>query len=219
MIEELIVCGSKQTDKNFNNLVDSFKTIVRNNMLVNGLDYGERESDIQVLNCHTFKHFHDRDFSGYAHIVPNPSIERFKKYTLEAKSNFITYPGNNTHLMQSVLSANKIPISIHKELRCGLSHVTQAIHEGVKPFVIGFSIQSEDNEKHHVNTLTVNKDMHKTDVEIEILIALHKKNLIDATFCAITDDEELTLNTSIIKPTKKALEILGDLYGDINIKS
>jgi hypothetical protein len=73
-----IICGSrKYKNINFDNLVDSFDVIVRNNMLLPNNNYGTKNSHIQVLNCHIYqyysydlnKQFSNKDGTGICHNI------------------------------------------------------------------------------------------------------------------------------------------------------
>jgi len=184
---------------------------------MNNVGYGTRESSVQVLNCHVYKHYLDKDFSVYDSIVNKEVIDSFKEYIHETKSSFVTYPSNNTSFMRQIITKNKIPIKIDFELRCGFSYITQSINCGVKPFIIGFSIKTEENENHQINKLSINKTMHNANVEISLIKYLHDKDLIDATFCSIIDTEKMKLDCSLIRPKEESLKLLTNLYNEVTL--
>ena len=53
---------------------------------------------------------------------------------------------------------------------------------------------------------------HNAHSEIDLIKKLHKADLVDATFCAIEDSKELSIDSSLLTPTNLSLEILNTLY-------
>ena len=92
-------------------------------------------------------------------------------------------------------------------LKCGLSYVAQCIAGGVKPFMVGFSLQEDDLMQHSYNHHTNLYGGHDHQGEIGLIINLHKKGLVDASFCLIEDKEEISFSNEF-EPTPQALEIL-----------
>ena len=88
MISRVVVCGSKPyLNVDFDPLADSMQIIVRNNMLLPGDGYGDRESDYQVLNSHVFNHYKSDaplekwiSFYHKKYKMPIKHLSRFKKY-------------------------------------------------------------------------------------------------------------------------------------------
>ena len=73
--------------------------------------------------------------------------------------------------------------------------------------MVGFSLQEDDLMKHSYNHHTNLYGGHDHQGEIGLIINLHKKGLVDASFCLIEDKEEISFSNEF-EPTPQALEIL-----------
>jgi len=213
----IIICGSKGYGKSLDEIVDSFGEIVRNNMLVSNMGYGKRESDLQILNCHVYDRRNQDDLSEYLKFTSEEVIKSFQSYVKTAKSQYKTFINNNTNLMKQLISKHSIPVTLTQEIRCGLSYVAQAVAANLYPYMIGFSLTEQENTRHKVNHLALNASSHKIDVEIQLIIELHNKNLIDATLCAMMDTEDMELDCSVIQPKQYSIELLVDLCGQVTL--
>ena len=212
-----IVCGSKKYNNlNFDRLVDSFEVIVRNNFLLTNMGYGLQDSNIQVCNIHVYDHYLKKtnaeglyeDYIGKKMTMEYAEkVSAFLKYS---PSNFVYYPSNNHDLMNSIISKYKIKHKFKKPcMKCGLSHVAKCIDINIKPFLIGYSLESKDLDKHTYNNHTNLWDGHDHDGEIDLLCKLHNIGLIDATLCLLKDDANIKLETFLI-PTEEGLKIIDD---------
>ena len=233
----IIICGSRKYDNVcFDELVDSFDVIVRNNMLVpNHGCYGKRESDIQPLNHHVYskyaqrvnlkgwqryehlyKHDNLKEWQRYEHLVgmPREHIEEFLNY-LDSCTNtkFVSLPNNNTEIFINFFKKNNFNIQIQKQIRTGLSYVGECLKQEKKPFLIGFSLKEGDFHDHqYLGKIEDLSEAHNMRQEIEIIKILHDNNFIDASFCCVDDHKTLTIDNSVINPTDAALKILIDLF-------
>ena len=101
--------------------------------------------------------------------------------------------------MKEILKKNNINISVTKQLRCGLSHVVECMSKKTTPVLVGFSIDKDSNKTHSYNNPKIKKtsSYHDTDQEIEIIRQLHKKKLIDASFCFLLDQSKVDFNEEI----------------------
>lgn len=217
MNNSTIICGSKRYEKaNFDNIVDSFKTIVRTNMLLPDSKYGKRIPTIQVVNNHVYKNFvtsPTKDLSLYTKEkkITKEHIDKFVDLlNILERKNIITFPDNNTHLFKKLVLENNINIKIKKETRCGLSYIPCCIEVGIRPFLIGFSLKDNDILK-NVYTNSIPTDYHDIKIEIQIITKLHQLGLIDASFCSLKDKTEWDFDYEIIEPTKEAKKILNKL--------
>jgi len=209
-------------------LVDSFDIIVRNNMLLPNNNYGTKNSQIQVLNCHIYQYYKEKKYEdkpitpeGWISVymqefgMSENHIRRFFDYLELDSVEFKHFDDNNTNLMRYVLHTHKIHGVIQKQLRCGLGYIAECIKLNIKPFLIGFSLESS----YALNKQFSNKDgtgiCHNIDFEIDIIKQLHQTGLIDATFCAIKDSSSLEIDSSLIDPTPAALDVLSKIYKDI----
>jgi len=215
-----IICGSrKYENRNFDKLVDSFDTIVRNNMLLPDNNYGKRNSDVQVLNCHIFYYYRKNSplhewISVYASEfdIPEDHMGRFYEYLQLETVIFKSPHDNNTGLMGSILKEHGIEHAINKQLRCGIGAIAACIHEGIKPFLVGFGLQKDlvlSKQYAGKDGLGGHHDAHS---EIDLIKKLHKADLVDATFCAIEDTQDIKVDSSLLVPTTVSLDILKEVY-------
>lgn len=215
MNNNTIICGSKRYEKaNFDNIVDSFKTIVRTNMLLPDSKYGKRIPTIQVVNGHVYKNFVTspiKDLSLYTKEkkITKEHIDKFVDLlNILERKNIITFPGNNTHLFKKLVLENNINIEIKKETRCGLSYIPCCIEAGIKPFLIGFSLKEECMKSNMYTNCLPNESWHDIKTEINLIKTLHERSIIDASLCCLKDEEDIELDNSIIQPTEYIVECL-----------
>ena len=222
----VIICGSKKyANINFDKLVDRFDIIVRNNMLLPNNDYGTKNSNVQVLNCHINEYYEQKNYLGkkvtpeewisiYIEMfdMSKEHIRSFLKYLELDSVDFQYFPENNTGLMSTVLSKHGINHPLGKQLRCGFSYMAECINAGIKPFLIGFSLDSEHALSKQYCNIEGKGICHDINSEINLIKKLHEAELVDATFCAIVDSKNLTLDSSLITPTKTSLNILRKVY-------
>ena len=217
-----IICGSrKYYNINFDKIVDSFETIVRNNMLLPSNNYGKRNSNYQVLNSHIeHNRIHGLSLSGW---ISNYSdkfgmseshITRFFEYLKLDSVEFKYFPENNTSLMYSILNRHHINHPITKQLRCGFGYIAESISSNIKPFLIGYSLDSNYALNKQYCNINGTGECHNIDTEIVLIVKLHEAGLVDASLCAIKDSEDLTIDSSIITPTQNSLDILRKVYND-----
>jgi len=216
-----IICGSKGYEyANMNAIVDSFQTIVRVNMLIHGCGYGERPSDLQVVNHRIIKSLPQgvpdslfNEWTSTDHLsrfkeeLPNLKIKNYRK-------------GNHRYFLKILNKAEdgkKIADAFGlTHVRTGLGHVTQLIEQREKPFLIGFSVGQETHKFHQVNTKLkkeTTKGRHSPALEEEAIKFLHHRGLLDASFCALKDQIALEFDESLLKPTPQAKAILDSLSG------
>jgi hypothetical protein len=188
-------------------------------MLLPESGYGSRNPSTQVLNCHIFDHFKknisleewENDYSCYN--ANRSHIEKFYNFIKNEDVTFITFPRNNTELMNEILARHNIKINNTKMLRCGLSSVAKMIENNVKPFLVGYSLNTEHTIEHSYNNENfINKSFHCDETEIKIIKSLHDLKLIDATFCCINDEKKLSLNDNL-SHTEESTQILKEIYG------
>jgi hypothetical protein len=216
----IICCGSKKYyNINFDNLVDSFDTIVRHGFLIPNCGYGKRDSTVQVLNSHEITNFHklstaDEWINTYASSfgIDHEYMKKYVDYIYKENLIITHYPNNNKPTIVEILKKHKIdhPYLNHSKFnKNGLAQVADCVIKDIKPFLIGYSILDEDIKKHVYNGKAQDfvNDHHEDNLDCSLIIKLHENNLIDASFCAINDDPTISFN-NIIKPTEQALEIL-----------
>lgn len=208
---KVIICGSKKYHNiKFDNIVDSFQTIVRTNMLLPGSGYGHRMPDIQTVNNHVYANFISSKKSNLNFYTINKGIskdhiENFDKFTKKlGKSKFKTYPYNNTEFFIKNDSLLNIGLSIKLELRCGFSYIPECIKKGIRPYLIGFSLSEEQMKQNCYTNCKVNNHGHNTLTEISLIKRLHELKLVDATFCSFKDQAGYVLDKEVLIPTKEA---------------
>lgn len=210
-----IICGSKKYDnRNFNSIVDSFDTIVRSNMLLPDMGYGKNDSTIQVCNNHVYDHYLrkaevDELAYEYREKTNRDHVTKFRDFFMSTQAQFVHYEHNNLKAMRKIMFQHDIDcITNGFLLKCGLAYVPECINNNIKPFMVGFSLVEEDLTKHGYNHHTNLYRGHDHNGEINLIIELHKKELVDASLCLVEDKEELSFSNHFA-PTKEALEILG----------
>jgi hypothetical protein len=215
---KIIICGSKKHELHgLDNIIDKFDVVVRNNMLLHENGYGKRLANIQVMNAHVYDFYTQgiplqkwQEIYCTEYGSKPEHMERFYNFiTTTKETKFVCYNNNNTELLIQILHKNDINIKINKQIRCGLSHVAQCIHNGEKPFLVGFSITPEENMAHNVNLnkKTASSGYHETNSEIEIIKELHEKGLVDASLCALTSTNPIKFSDQI-QATNETLDIL-----------
>lgn len=214
MQHNIIICGSKKNENlNVDLIVDSFNTIIRANMLLPNNKYGKRLPTLQIVNCHVYDNFlssENRDLSCYTKTkkISNEHVKNFISLIKEiGKNNVKTFTNNNTNKFKKIINENNINIKIKKQLKCGLAYIPECIEKKQKPFLIGFSLKIQDVQK-NVYTNCSPSGCHDAQVEINLIKELHRKGLIDASFCSLIDSESWEFDRSVIEPTKMAEEIL-----------
>ena len=214
MKESVIICGSKKY-KNiyFDSLVDSFDVVVRHNWLMNINGYGKKISDLQVCNCHIYNNFVVKDYNRKYILehykktkITSDYFDTYVDYLKTCKK-VVYFENNNTHLLNYVPSS----VVLSKQPRSGIASILQFVLLGYKPFLIGYSLFSEDFKKHATISVDINEQnkSHNLNEEIKFLIDLHNRGLVDASFCTIVDNkEDIVLDDSLIKPTTEAITFL-----------
>ena len=220
MISRVVVCGSKPyLNVDFDPLSDSMQIIVRNNMLLPGDGYGDRESDYQVLNSHVFNHYKSDaplekwiSFYHKKYKMPIKHLSRFKKYITEStKTQFVNFHNNNIEVFRNHLAKNNINLKLVKELRCGFSFIGECLKAQKIPILIGFSLIEQDFSRHAYNRHSSGA-CHDKNQEIKMLKLLHERGEIDASFCALRDEKGFVFDTEILKPTEASKQILKEVY-------
>jgi len=215
--KEVIICGSrKYKNINLDKLVDKFEVIIRHNMLLPNNNYGKRDSTFQVFNVHIHSNYIqnatlDAWISQYhkAFGIPKDHIRSFYDYLNSRTVKFKYFNENNTELMKRQLSKNHIKHEIKTQVRCGIGSIADCIKKRIKPYLIGFGLE----QNYALNKQYASKDgkaeSHDECSEIELIKKLHKAGLVDATFCAIEDQQNIKIDSSLIKPVASSLKALG----------
>jgi hypothetical protein len=211
-----IICGSKGYKfANFDLLVDLFDDIVRVNYLIQGCGFGQRPASLQVVNHAISRWLKGGKGSVFLKKMPSEHIERFKA-VMESTPQKHYQMGNHPLLVQTLRGTPegaKIASSFGKAFtRTGLAHAAQLISENKKPFLIGFSLRNDNGNFHKfIEGGFVASSKHNTDVEHAAILHLHKRGLLDASFCALKDQIVLEFDESLLKPTPQAKVILESL--------
>lgn len=221
MLNRAIICGSKPYNNlDLDPLVDSFKLIVRNNMLLPGNGYGAKEANFQVLNSHVYEH-HIKNkpieawiaFYHKKYKMPISHLEEFRRYTQTSKhTQFVNFRLNNIHAFRDHFKSNNIDFKLIKELRCGFSFIGQCLKSNKVPFLIGFSLVEQDFDLHAYNGRSSGV-CHDKNQEISMLKLLHKRGEIDASFCALLDQNTFQFDETLLVPTEEARQIIESVYG------
>ena len=224
--QSIIICGSKKTDIDLSYIIDKFGTIIRHNKAIPGYRYGERDSSIQILNCHVYDNYKQRKtaeelYEFYADMnIPLEYLKRYCEYIYNLDEKRIkTFNDNNTHLMLSMAEQYKLDIAYEMKnmrtelinnnpvhLRCGFSYIAECLRLGIIPWLIGYDISEHDRNNHNYNN-TKRTGAHDIHLERRLLIELHVRGLIDASLCNI--DSRGVFNEDI-SATNHSMEIWDD---------
>lgn len=224
-----IICGSKKYDNIcLDKLVDSFDIITRHNMLLSDMGYGKKEATFQVCNSHVYQHYKNKtepeelyeDYSDHIGLgkwhsknIKMKHMIAVSKFFKISKAKFLNYgEQNNWPRMLGVISDYNISHSFSPNawvMKVGLSHVAECVKNGVKPFLIGYSLIGKDLNKHAYTKHVKLYDGHDHEGEVELLKKLHNAGLIDATLCLIKDESIVSLSDEI-EPTEEGLRIIDD---------
>ena len=77
---------------------------------------------------------------------------------------------------------------------------------------MGFSLQEVDMLTKQFTDEKSTGKFHNTNSEISLLKKLHKADLVDATFCAIEDTQDIKVDSSLLVPTTVSLDVLKEVY-------
>jgi len=213
-----IICGSrKYKNINLDKLVDSFEVIIRHNMLTPNSGYGKRNPDRQVLNCHAYDNYNkklslDGWVSNYQEVfgISTDHISSFCELLKSDDVDFRYFKDNNTGLMRHLLAERGIEHEIQAgmQIRCGLASVADCLIRGVKPYLVGFGMKEETSLNKQYATRNAGDECHDEFSEINLIKKLHEAGLVDATLCAIEDNGEVTIDSTLLRPTPSSLRIV-----------
>lgn len=222
----IIICGSKKTHFDLSNIVDQFDTIVRHNKSLPKQGYGCRDADVQVLNKHVYANYKDNLTIQELYEYYRPMnismqhITEYHQYIYKLKPEHVrTYERNNHHVMEQIAITHKLALAeeilgmrerrfnndpLH--VRCGMGHMAQCVANGIKPWLIGYSLKLSDDNAHCYNNKQVT-GAHDVQLEIRIIKELHQLGLVDASLCNINSDG---ICEHLVDFTQEAM----DLYHD-----
>lgn len=222
MEDNLLAIGSKPNNFNIDECLDYFHRNIRFNISLPGNNNGTKY-DMFLMNCHVslfIKKSKSIFLNKYRTTVIKEHLELFydnhKKYK---KYDFVRL--QNQNIMNIILKKHNIPIQFNKELRLGMVPILYSLmgKEKRKLFLYGYSLPG-NNEVSYYSSRKTHNTSHEIEKEQLLIKHLHTKGLIDATLCCINTriDDKIYLNTNIIEPTKKCLDILDKFYNVIIIK-
>lgn len=214
--KKVIICGSrKYKNINFDELVDKFEVIIRHNMLLPNNNYGKRDSTFQIFNVHVHSNYIrnatlDLWISEYheAFGIPKDHIRSFYDYLNAGPVKFKYFNENNTQVMRQQLRKHHIEHEIKTQIRCGIGSIADCIKKRIKPHLIGFGLKRNRALNKQYASKDGEAESHDECSEIELIKKLHRAGLVDATFCAIKDQQNIKIDSSLIKPTASSLKIL-----------
>tara|TARA_R110000868_G_scaffold379729_2_gene645663 strand:+ start:411 stop:917 length:507 start_codon:yes stop_codon:yes gene_type:complete len=167
-------------------------------MLIPNCGYGSKDATIHVLNNHLHQYWKAKiSINKWVKVykdhynISRKHIKKFYEYINQENVNIKNYPTNNTEVMQEICKNNNIEYNVTaKILRCGLSSVASCIANGLKPFMVGYSLDTETTLDHvYKNNRKINSNLHNAVEEIVLIKSLHKAGLVDATLCCLIDDK------------------------------
>ena len=139
---------------------------------------------------------------------PKAHIENFRDYTHTSQSTqFVNFKLNNIQAFRDHFKANNVDFKLIKELRCGFSFIGECLKAQKKPFLIGFSLVEQDFALHVYNGRSSGV-CHDKNQEIKMIKLLHERGEVDASFCALKDEEGFVFDKTLVNPTPEALEII-----------
>jgi hypothetical protein len=188
-------------------------------MLLPGDGYGTRDADFQVLNSHVYMHYIKNksieEFVAFYHKkykMPVTRLKDFRQYTQTSRhTQFTNFKLNNIHAFRDHFKSNNIDFDLIKELRCGFSFIGECLKHNKIPFLIGFSLAEQDFNLHAYNGRS-SGICHDKNQEINMLKLLHERGEIDASFCALVDQDGFHFDESLLVPTEEAKQIIESVY-------
>jgi len=116
-------------------------------------------------------------------------------------------------LFNTFLKGKGSPYSFSKLPRTGYTSLFENLLKGEYVSVFGFSVINEVRSTYYVKEgEEENLAYHSKEEELLILNWLHNNNIIDATLCFLIDEKIPTISCVDIKPTKKVIDKLINLY-------
>jgi len=212
-MSHLLIGSKSYLNLKLNSFIDNnFKNYYRMNLNITKMNSGNKNSNIQFLNIHMYdKYIKKLPLKSYIDhygklVTDKKYLVNYLNYINNSNSKFLYFPNNNTILLKKILKINNININIKKQCRAGYGGLAYLIEQGIKPFVIGFSLNN--NNTIYKKKSWRSSNCHNYYIEGLILIQLHKKNLIDASLCLIKDCKNVTLDCNIFLPSIEILYIL-----------
>jgi hypothetical protein len=216
----MIVIGSKPYNNlNMNEIIDKFKNNMRFNFAIPEKNNGTK-IDSQLI-CREVLNFMNR--GGHVKSRKKDILDKFQKIKYDYNNIYIRYDiPNLATTINKYLSDVKIPI-ILKNPRSGILGIMDSILKSNKPFLYMYSIY--DNEiyssfydKFDPKTKYDENTSHDSNlIERRLILSLHKKNIIDASFCMLKDVKIPTfdIHYNDIQPTLISIKKILDFKSPI----
>ena len=180
----MIICGSKPVTEPVDHIVDSFDVIVRHNMLIHGQGYGFKPSTFQVLNCHVWenKGSWPNMFDRYVKsgIVSEAKARAFHEYYMSRPETvFMRVDPKSTKAIQRLYPN----VRINKDLRAGFAMIGHCVMHGIRPTLIGYSMEEKDYLRHQIGYAEGKMSpYHDNRVELELLERLIDDGYVDGQY-------------------------------------
>ena len=216
---EYIVIGNKPyININCNKIFDSFQHNIRCNLhpALEKYNVGTK-IDNYICNGHVFDYINDKLTNTNLRKVENllksyvdtydenyvNDADVFFHSNIKKIQQILKQNMNDKNTMNQFFKNNNIQQQYTGEvIRIGYSAILYLIQKNINNiYVSGFGIQKKELLKQKNNKLIniyerQQNGCHNYDSEIEILIELHKRNIIDATMCTLIDNNLPTFDCS-----------------------
>ena len=227
---EYIIIGSKPyVNINCNTIIDSFQNNIRCNLYPALEKYNSgTKIDNYIFNIHvseyikskltnkhlrsTYVDIYDEEYMNDVDTFFRSNIKKIKSHTANWREDKVKF--------NKFLKQNNIKLQFQGDvIRIGYSTIIYAIKNNInKIYVSGFGIQNNEliKKKNNelINIYEKKKDgCHIYNNEIEILIELHKHNIIDATMCTLVDNNLPTFDCSYFNLKYKIIGLFFIEYG------
>ena len=225
MDKYIVIANNPYKSLKLDGLIDSFEKNCRCNMAMPNNNNGTKYFD-QYLNTHVYDKFlkekWDYDFCKRENKYYLSRDDHLKRFSEEIRGdkfrNIYRQEHHSNKPFNNLLSKIKSPFLFKKNPRLGLEAIFRNLDSNVELYATCFSIKKDEPLNSLTHARTETSDCHDKNSEIDILIWLHENNHIDATFCALEDEEVPVIDCSIIKPKKNSLDLIWEEYGEIHLK-
>lgn len=216
----MIIIGNKPyVNLDLNKLIDSFDKNIRLNLGIPGYNNGTKKY-IQYLNIHVYDNIIKRKRNlktEYKKMqISDEYLDDFaKKFSVKSYKKVIRQNNSRKKQYNQFLEKNGCPYKFTKIPRLGCNAIFETLLDktNTEPiYLINFSIDVDGNKNHLYNNKNITSNCHNINDEINIIKWLHHNKYIDATFCALLDKEVPVIDTYMLKPTVKSIEILKQIY-------
>lgn len=213
----MFIIGNKSyINIKLNNIIDHYDKNIRCNFGLSNHNNGTKEY-IQYFNVHVYDNYMKYNLEIYINDDNREYLLNFinifdkKKYIKILRQN-----NSYSNIYNNYLKHINCPYKFTKIPRLGCNAIFDTLlnlnkENYEKIYISHFSLSMEKN--HIYNKNNVISDCHNINDEINIIIWLHKNNIIDITLCSLIDTILPTLDCKLVKPSIDIVYLLLKEYG------